>query len=673
MDPQKMFTDRYRGLAPLFSLFLILSFLTRTTLLIKARAFLSLTPWLFVKIYGVGLFHDVVTLLYFAIPIVLYLLLVPDRLFRSRFHKPFLYLIFFAAVYILLFTAAAEYFFFDEFGTRFNFIAVDYLLYTRELMNNMKESYPLAPLFGGMALISLIVLFFMQKGLEASMKAKTLFRNRLKRGWVFLGLPLVFSFVIDASLTNISSNNYANELSANGIYNFFTAFKTNRIDYDAFYSTLAPRKALMHLKSLLEEENGVSVKEDPFDITREIKAPGREKKLNIAVIVVESLSAEYLGVFDSKRNLAPNLDRLSSESLFFTNIYATGNRTDRGLESIVLSVPPTPGRSIVKRPNHENMFSWGFLMKERGYDTKFIYGGYGYFDNMNSFFSQNGFETVDRKDFRKEEITFENAWGVCDEDLYNKSLAEFDKSFEKKVPFFGVMLTTSNHRPFTYPSGRIDIPSHTGRTGGVKYTDYAIGKFLDAARKKPWFEDTLFVIVADHCASSAGKTTLPVKRYRIPLFIYSPAHIKPQRVDKLVSQIDIAPTVLGLLNFTYQSKFFGRDALKTDPSQERALIATYQRLGLVKKDRLVVLDIKKKASLFRLDGKTGDITPIAPDQSLFDDAISYYQGADYLFRRHLNRWVPTNDAKGLSPAFVSRENLALAVAEKLSQQTRRGN
>ncbi|HJX30462.1 MAG TPA: LTA synthase family protein, partial [Thermodesulfobacteriota bacterium] len=309
-----------------------------------------------------------------------------------------------------------------------------------------------------------------------------------------------------------------------------------------------------------------------------------------------------------------------------------------GLEAITLSVPPTPGRSIVKRPDNENMFSWGFLMKERGYDVKFIYSGYGYFDNMNYFFSHNGFETVDRNNFSKNEIVFENAWGVCDEDLFNKCMKEFDKSFKKNTPFFALILTTSNHRPFTYPNGRIDIPSHSGRGGAVKYTDYAIGKFIRDAKEKPWFEDTLFVIVADHCASSAGKTKLPVKKYEIPLLIYSPGHVTPQKIDKLTSQIDIAPTVLELLNFNYKSKFFGKDILKMEPDQERAFIGTYEKLGYVKKDRLVILDIKKETNLYQFNRKTGETTTIPLNQTFIDEAISYYQGADYVNQHHLNKW-----------------------------------
>ena len=638
MNLQKIYKGRFGLLFLFFSIFIALSFIIRTVLLIKSWTLLDRSLWLFIKIYSVGFFYDVVTMIYFAIPFALYLIFVPDKIFGHRFHKLFVYLVSLVTIYIMVFDGVVEYFFFDEFSVRFNFIAIDYLIYTRELANNMQESYPLLPLFSGMALLSLLILLLIRKWLVLPIMAQSRFSQRLKQGIVFLLIPIIPLLSVDLSFTSISSNNYANELSANGMYNLFAAFKNNQIHYKTFYANLDDQMVFKNLKTLLAEKNNSFAKDDMFDVTRKIRHFGKEKRLNIAVIVVESLSAEYLGVFGNQRGLTPNLDRLAEESLFFINLHATGTRTDRGLEAITLSVPPTPGRSIVKRPDNENIFSWGFLMKERGYDVKFIYSGYGYFDNMNYFFGHNGFETIDRKNFSKNEIIFENAWGVCDEDLFNKCIKEFDRSFKKNTPFFALILTTSNHRPFTYPEGRIDIPSHSGRSGAVKYTDYAIGKFIRNAKEKPWFEDTLFVIVADHCASSAGKTTLPVKKYEIPLFIYSPTHVPPQRIDKLTSQIDIAPTVLGLLNFNYKSIFFGKDILKMEPDQERAFIGTYEKLGYMKKDRLVVLDIKKEASLYQFDRKTGDAKKIIPDQNLIDETISYYQGADYVNQNHLNRW-----------------------------------
>lgn len=636
---QMIANGRLGGLYLFFAVFIAVSFITRTILLVKSLPVLDVTPWLLIKIYGIGLFFDIVTAAYFSIPLVLYLIFIPDKIYRGRFHKPVVYFSSFVILYLLIFNGFAEYFFFDEFGVRFNFIAVDYLIYTHEVVKNIMESYPIPAILTAIAVISLIILMSLRKWLDMSISIKSSFKHRMKSGLVFLAIP-VFSYAfVDLDWSKISSNNYANELSANGIYSLFAAFRNNKINYETFYATRDNRAVFQDLRSLLSEDNNSFVNDNIFDVTREIKNSGEEKRLNVVVVVEESLSAEFLGVFGNKGNLTPNLDRLAKESLLFTNLYATGTRTDRGLEAITLSVPPTPGRSIVKRPNNENMFSWGFIMKNKGYDTKFLYGGYGYFDNMNYFFGRNGFDNiVDRTDFARNEVVFENAWGVSDEDLFNKSIKEFNKSYKANRLFFALIMTTSNHRPYTYPDGRIDIPSHSGREGAVKYADYAIGKLIRDAQKEPWFKDTVFVIVADHCAGSAGKTSLPVKRYEIPLLIYSPSHFAPQRIDKLASQIDIAPTVLGLLNFSYRTKFFGKDIMKMHPEQERAFIGTYQKLGYVKNDRLAVLDIEKEGTVYQFDRHTGETKRIPPDQNLLNEAVSYYQGANYSFEHNLNRF-----------------------------------
>jgi phosphoglycerol transferase MdoB-like AlkP superfamily enzyme len=286
------------------------------------------------------------------------------------------------------------------------------------------------------------------------------------------------------------------------------------------------------------------------------------------------------------------------------------------------------------------MFSAGFLFKERGYDTTFLYGGYGYFDNMNAFFSGNGFDIVDRNDLADDEITFANAWGVCDEDILRHSLDEFDGSYKNNKPFFGFIMTTSNHRPFTFPDGKIDIPSHEGRSGGVKYTDYALQQFFETARTKPWFDNTLFVVVADHCAHSAGKSELPVHRYHIPLFVYAPKLIKPGKVDTLASQIDLMPTLLGKLNWSYESKFFGRDILNRE-FVPRALIGNYQKLGLVENGTLTILEPQKKAGSFKIVAETmrdSETEPIPLTKVHKERVVGYYQSASYLYKHGLNRW-----------------------------------
>ena len=350
------------------------------------------------------------------------------------------------------------------------------------------------------------------------------------------------------------------------------------------------------------------------------------------LITVESLSASFFTQFgNTKQDITPNLDTIAQQSLFLTNFYATGTRTVRGMEALTLSLPPTPGYSIVKRPNNEGLFTLGNVLKSKGYESNFIYAGNGYFDNMNYFFENSGYNIVDRKAFVDEEITHENAWGVCDEDLFAKATQVADSAYKAGKPFHNFIMTTSNHRPYTYPDGKIDIPSHSGRKGAVKYTDYAIAKFLREAKKHAWFKNTIFVIVGDHCASSAGKTSLPVKKYHIPLIVYAPEIIQPKENSSLSSQIDFAPTIMGLLNMDYKSKFFGKDILHDNPN--RALLGTYQKIGLLRNGQLTVQLPTMLTEAYQIINQEQTAKDL--DQQELRDAITYYQTASYLFHHRL--------------------------------------
>jgi phosphoglycerol transferase MdoB-like AlkP superfamily enzyme len=254
---------------------------------------------------------------------------------------------------------------------------------------------------------------------------------------------------------------------------------------------------------------------------------------------------------------------------------------------------------------------------------------------MNYFFDHNNYQVVDRTVIPEEEIAYENVWGVADESLFTLVLRQIDQKFETGAPLFAHVMTTSNHRPYTYPDDRIDIPSRTSRAGAVKYSDFAIGKFLKEASGKKWFSKTIFVIVADHCASSAGATELPVNKYHIPLLIYSPGNITPGRVDKLMSQIDIAPTLLGLLNFNYISKFFGYDIFKVSEGHERAFISTYQSLGYLKGEDLVILSPQRLVSEYKPNFKTGSAERQKVDAQLMKEAIAWYQASSYYFTNGL--------------------------------------
>jgi phosphoglycerol transferase MdoB-like AlkP superfamily enzyme len=367
----------------------------------------------------------------------------------------------------------------------------------------------------------------------------------------------------------------------------------SELDFFKFYETMPNDEAYALLKKQIPTIQSNST-------LRTIQSDSTEIKMNVVLITIESLSADFMKMYGNEQNITPFLDSLALQSLNFSNLYATGNRTVRGLEAMTLCIPPTPGESVVKREDNKDKFSTASIFKKKGYQVKYLYGGDAFFDNMQDFFSGNGYDVVDKSSFKPDEITFANIWGVCDEDMANKAIQTMNAEAKTGKPFFNHWMTVSNHRPFTYPEGKIDIPANIkSREGGVKYTDYALRQFFKKASKQSWYKNTVFVIVADHCASSSGKTELPMDKYHIPAMIYAPGFIEPVNNTKLVSQIDLMPTLFGLLNFDYDSKFYGQDVLKED-YQPRAFIATYQDLGFIKDNVLTIISPVKQSKQFAL-------------------------------------------------------------------------
>lgn len=623
------------GLAALMTIILVvISLLTRTALLIVSSSEISFTFLNIIGLYGIGLFYDLVNASYFIIPLVLYLWLMPHRWFVTRGQRIIVYGLFFLFTFGLIFNASSEWFFWDEFNTRYNFIAVDYLVYTTEVVGNIRQSYPIELIVIAEILLALGIVWLIRPLIKLSTEHSIQFGSRSRWALGLLILPVIFFFTINNKIKQFSYNAYVNELAGNGLYELFSAYRNNELDYETFYEKTETDRAFADLRQLIMTPEADSLQLNPLSIERKIHNLGPEKRWNVVLISVESFSANFMGAFGNKKNITPKLDSLVQHSLLFTKLYATGTRTVRGLEALSLCVPPTPGQSIVRRPENENLFSLGRVFNEKGYESKYIYGGYGYFDNMNYFFENNGYKVVDRTALSDEEIDYENVWGVADENLFTLALREIDATVNSGKPAFAHVMTVSNHRPFTYPEGRIDIPSHTSRGGAVKYTDYSIGKFLKEARQKPWFDNTVFVIVADHCARSDGKSELPINKYQIPLLIYSPANIQPGKVDRLMSQIDLGPTLLGMLNFSYTSKFYGYDINKLEAGRERAFISTYQSLGYLKHDTLIMLQPQQRKFTL-IPGQDGSAIPVKENSELLREAIVWYQTASYSFKNGL--------------------------------------
>ncbi|WP_339656754.1 sulfatase-like hydrolase/transferase [uncultured Maribacter sp.] len=645
-----LFPKRFSLLKAFVFLFICISFLVRLTFFIWDFSEVDAHIGTMVGTFITGLFYDIGTLSLFLMPFLVYLLIFPKKWYGSLVDKISTWFGFFLAVLIIYFSFFGEFTFWDEFQRRFNFIAVDYLIYTYEVVKNINESYPLPLLIGSLLSLVALTLYVVHKRklFQKTFENETTFKQRLLATLPWVTICLVFSFFINNDQAEWSKNRYNNELSKAGIYSFFAAFRNNELAFSEFYTAIPQKDAFAAVKKQYLPYGDTFVDATKNEIYRTIHSTDTTRtvqKPNIIFICIESLSGKYLNSLGGDQNITPVLDNLANQSLFFTNLYATGTRTVRGMEAITLSIPPTPGRSIVKRKNNTGLFTIGEVFKEQGYDRNFFYGGDGYFDNMNTFFGGNGFNIVDRgrgflldanntakrTNIEDDEVTFENAWGVCDEDIYNKVLKEADLAHQNGKPFFDFVMTTSNHKPFTYPEGKIDIPSGTGRNGAVKYTDYAIGAFLEQAKTKPWFSNTVFVIMSDHCASSAGKWELDVANYNIPALIYNLPNLKPSKNNTLCSQIDVFPTLFSTLGWEYDSNLFGMDILKMGPKDERALIGNYRKLGYLKDGKILVLGDGETVNFYEWNAMDNSLQNTPMNESFKNIAISNYQVADELY------------------------------------------
>lgn len=645
----KLFPNRFRLLWWFIASYIVLSTVVRLTFIFWVFGEVDTSFLKIITTLLIGFLFDVGAVSFFAVPYALYLLVFPQKWCGSLFDRILTWFAYSLGLVIFLFSFFAEITFWEEFKNRFNFIAVDYLVYTNEVIKNINESYPIPLLLSGILLLtSLLLIITKRRGVfKKTFQNETAFKQKLIPTGLFIVIALIFAFFVKNKDAEQFENRYNNEIAKTGIYSFFAAFQNNELSYTNFYKTIPIQETFANVKTEFINRGDSLIFPEKELIYRNISNIDSlpELKPNVIFICVESLSAKFLGSFGSIENITPTLDSLADNSLFFNNIYANGTRTVRGMEAITLSIPPTPGRSIVKRENNEHLFTIGEVFKEKGYVSNFFYGGDGYFDNMNSFFGGNGFNIVDRGrgflmdsnitttriNIEDEEVTFENAWGVADEDLYNKVIKVADVAHKNGKPFFDFVMTTSNHRPYTYPEGKIDIPSGKDRTGAVKYTDYAIGEFLKKAKEKEWYKNTVIIIMADHCASSAGRQELDVEHHHIPALMLNVPSIPVEKVDKLASQIDIFPTLFSLLNWNYNSNFYGTNILKMKPEDERAFIGTYRKLGLMKGDKVMVLSDQKVSTYYKWNSENNELLPLKEDEVFLKDIISNYQTADYLF------------------------------------------
>ncbi len=286
------------------------------------------------------------------------------------------------------------------------------------------------------------------------------------------------------------------------------------------------------------------------------------EKPNIIVIILESFTAKIIQPLGGLDNITPNINNLVHDGVLFTNFYASGDRTDKGIVSILSGYPAQPLTSILKYPSKTQ--SLPYLPKvasSLGYHTSFVYGGDTGFANMESYLTTSGFGHITEDD--DFDASLDNSkWGVHDQYVFDRLLTECDSATN---PFFKVMLSLSSHEPFDVPMKPV-IPGKDDGTlflNSCIYTDKCLGDFIAQARKRSWWKNTLVIITADHGHRHPDQQELKDKsRFKIPMLWLGGAVTKKDTViSTLAGQTDIAKTILAQLHATNDEFRFSKNIL----------------------------------------------------------------------------------------------------------------
>ncbi|WP_311567434.1 LTA synthase family protein [Photobacterium arenosum] len=603
--------------------------------------------WASILLQGVRV--DVSTLCWLLILPSLLLALLPTQGFLGQIWLFILRLWLVAGLWILVYMELATPSFISEYNLRPNRLFIEYLVYPKEVFSMLWVGYKLELAVGLIGSVLTLYLGWLLSGyavrdLDAP---RWYWRPVLAISVVALGVMGARSTFqhrpLNPAMVAFSTDPLLNDLTLNSSYSVIFAAKNmaSEKNAEAFYGT-------MPLDDIIETVRASSGRPESFmpgDIlTLNSNAPTVEGKKNLVILLQESLGARFVGGLGGLP-LTPNLDALMQEGWNFTQVYATGTRSVRGIEAMTTGFTPTPSRAVVKLSKSQTGFyTIAGLLDRQGYHTQFIYGGESHFDNMKSFFLGNGFEDiVDLPDFVNPK--FVGSWGASDQDLYQMADKQFTKLHQTGQPFFSLVFTSSNHSPYEFPDGEIELyeqPEHT-RNNAVKYSDKALGEFFAKARQSEYWKDTVFIVIADHDARAEGNVPVPVDRFHIPAVILG-EDIQPRQDDRLASNIDMAPTLLSLIGADNTSPMIGHDLTKeVAPEYQRAMMQFDKNFGYLTRDKLVVLQPGKAAIGYQYDFTRQTLTPSGISEQESQRALAHALLGGKLYREGRYRLPPQTD------------------------------
>lgn len=539
--------------------------------------------------------------------------------------------------------------FIETYDYRPNRLFIEYLIYPKEVFSMLMEGHLSAVIFSLVFTALATLIYWKISGWAV--------KNLRAMSWKFR--PIIALFVIAVSFIGARSS-----LQHRGINPAMVAFSSdalvNSLVLNSGYSVIYAAQQFKDEEKSSEMYGKMDTDEmlrlvklnrnravddyisEKFPTLTKNTATYQGKPKNIVIILQESLGAQFIGTLGGKP-LSPNIDRLAKEGWLFENIYAMGTRSVRGIEAVTTGFTPTPARAVVKLNNSQNnFFTIADFLAKQGYETSFIYGGEKHFDNMASFFYGNGFKTIiDQQDYTNPKFTA--TWGVSDEDLFDKANETFTKLQNEGKPFFSLVFSSSNHDPFEFPDGKIELyeqPKAT-RNNSAKYADYAVGHFFNLAKKSNYWKDTIFLVIADHDSRAAGASLIPIKNFHIPALILGEG-IEARRDNRLVSQIDMPTTLLSLAGVSGNYPMIGYD-LTQNVNPNRAIMQFDQTQALMKGNHDVVIQMPNKAVQgYYYDKAVETLTEKSVLEEMKQEALAYALLGSHLYK---NRLYQSEDEK----------------------------
>ncbi len=384
------------------------------------------------------------------------------------------------------------------------------------------------------------------------------------------------NFPLRISAAYFSDDTVINHASLNPVYTFVRSLNEDR----TIYELIPPENALKTVRAAVVEP-GERFRDDRYPLARNFSGKKPASPHHVVLIIMESLTAEFMGTYGDTMKGTPNLDRIASQGIVFERFLSSGSRSSHGIFATLFSVPAQLGSPVMHTTRILNNYrSLAQILRDHGYETLFIYGGVYEFTNAYGVLKNGGFDRVIGEPLPASPPIRRKTWGYDDEDMFARLHHELSIPGEK--PRFAVLFTQNMH-------GREVPENFLQQMGGVKYgketrydvyynlqhyTDWCLGQFMSTAMSQPYFNNTIFAITADH--SSHINPNL-YENYHIPFLLYAPTLLSPARYDTVGSQLDILPTILGLLNLETVHASFGRDLMRVVARNESGF--AYLMLG----------------------------------------------------------------------------------------------